>query len=312
MAVGREPTRSRPRPTTVRSLGLVWCALVLLMVAGCTSTPLGRASECGGGDALVSAANEDGRTWHTTVSRPTEEPPRIMDGYVLVRHACSYSVLDLADGEVVKTGDDGVVTGPDAGAVGIAGGFVYVVTRGLYDTTIDGLPVAGRDVDGVVSSMSGLYEDDRTVTAAVVDESVYVAQEHALALHGPDGEGWTTPLPVLTGARVLHADDLVVATSSDGSVYGLSRDDGRVRWRTTIPAVAITYDLTPRLRGDGVLAVTSRPNQGRATVVEIRVADGRILGVASAAPDPEGVALRAHEDGWTVSIQSDPVAHPGK
>ena len=296
----------------MRGLIPALCATTLSMVAGCTNDLYVRGECARGAPAAtrVSATSASGVTWTTELPGPTEKPPLIAEGYVLVGQSCGYSVLDLDDGHVVRTSREAGTS-----TLGIADGFVYVETLDDVDgTSAIGRPIVDPPEGGTTKrDISG---DGETWTR-VVDSTVYVMGDGAVSRLAPvdgaasrlapfDGtQGWWTQLPVLSRPTISHTGELAIVTSSDGSIYALSRSDGTVRWRQTLPGTSFATELTTRSQGD-VLEVTSLPNEGRASRTTLRLADGEIL---EAGAKPRSGARPPLGQGLSLGGARDRVGH---
>ena len=266
-------------------------------VAGCSS---GAGQDCEpGGSALVSATGPDGRTWETT-TEVTLQPPSVGSGYVIVRHPCGWTALDLEDGTVVREGE--------GTAVGVAGGFVYTLADD--GETVDGEAIeegaSSGDLDGITIASPG-----RQRQAYTVDEHLYVLPRDdggpvSLTQYVGGGENqWDTTLPVVREPTLTPVAEVLVVTSSEGSVYGVDLDSGTVLWRTLVTTVEATSQLSVRARGDQAV-VTARSAGGPASVVVLDPTTGDRLD-RSAAPDPAEPVLSGMSDGWRVDIESDPI-----
>lgn len=276
---------------------------LLLTSVGCRS-----ASEPGVCERTtrVTGQSADHGDWTTLVSGAADEPPRIGDGYVLVRHDCGYAVLDLEDGREVKTGEE-------TGAVGVADRFLYLVTPdGNGANIVESVPVVGDSVDNVVSTItSPCYEE---VSAYLEHGYLYIATRNSLERTTTDvarkvrrpHERWEASLPILDGPTFTPVGDVLVVTSRDGSVYGLDMADLQVHWRTTVPSVSRDYVLSVEAR-DGLAIVTARPSVDPPTIVRIRASDGKVLGVAPA-PAVESVEIPLVDsgEGWEVTLHPAP------
>ncbi len=248
------------------------------------------------------ATGPDGRSWQTR-TRVTEHPPSVGGGYVLVRHPCGWTALDLEDGDVVRTGD--------GEAVGVAGGFVYTVDD-------DGETVRGDRVEegAGTGELAGsqLTMPGRQLQAYVVGEHLYVLPREdgpvSLTQYAGGGDSrWDATLPVLREPTLTPVGQVLVVTSSDGSVYGIDLSTGTVRWRALAPTVAASSLLRVRARGSqAVVTVREGAADAPATVTVLDAATGRPLD-RTAAPDPDVPALEATGDGWRVTVESDALPH---
>lgn len=297
----------------MRRRGVVMCVAAMVVLTGCAGPekpPLGTL-DCGeGAHATVSATGSGGRHWQTRLPEPTEQPPQISGGYVLVRHPCGFTLLDLVDGDVVRTGSEN-------GAVGVAGGFVYSVKDLVLENenqiggyAVVAEPVVGQEVPGVGGGMTATYAE--RVWARIVDESLYiVSDERRLERRTATGVArWETTLPVLRNPVIVHVGDVVVVTSTDGSVYGVRGGDGKVLWRQTVDTMKVSYLMSVRPRGSAVV-VTARPGAGRGPdVFALDAATGSRLPGSPRADPKEPRVIRA--DGWSVSIESEQIARQGK
>ena len=285
---------------------------VTAVLSGCagSDTPPPGSSDCGGGaPATVSATAREGRSWQTEVPLPTDRPPQVGGGYVLVRHPCGFTVLDLADGDILSTG-----TGSGIGTAGVVDGIVYSVRELVEDDVIEGYavdaaPLVGDEAPGIGSG-SGIAYTGR-VWARVVDGALYVmSEDQRLVRHTATlRTRWETRLPVLRAPVIVRVGKVLVITSDDGSVYGVVARDGRVIWRQSVDAVDDHYLISVRRRGDAAV-VTARPGAHGPEVFALDAVSGARL-PGSPRADPKDPPLVARGEGWTVSIVSGPTASRG-
>jgi outer membrane protein assembly factor BamB len=284
-----------------RHLAVVALSCALASLAGCTGSAPGSCEP--GGTAVVTATGPDGRTWQRTTD-VTIEPPSVANGYVLVRHPCSWTALDLQDGRVVREGD--------GKAAGVAGGWVYTYSD-------DGETVSGEPVEE--GRGAGEF-DRRDLVTPGQQQQAYTVGEHLYVLPRDDGpvgvtqyagggdEQWTVSLPVAREPTLTPVGEVLVVTSADGSVYGIDTQLGTMMWRTLAPTSATTYVLRARARHDDevVLTVWDAPDSVDAagTVVVLDAATGERLD-RSARPDPGEPDLTASSDGWRVDVEADPL-----
>jgi outer membrane protein assembly factor BamB len=287
----------------------VWTRTAALAVtAGLAASTLGGCSGDDRGDcrpvasAVVSATGPGGRSW-TARTAAAEDPPSIGGGYVLLRHSCGWTALDLDDGHVVRRGD--------GDAVGVAGGFVY--TRDEDDRSV---------VGELVEPGAGFGRVDRTsvtmtggVMAYVVEDHLYVMPDDAgpltLSQYDPGGDVvWDATLPTVREPTFAAVGSILVVTSADGSIYGLDLDDGTVLWRVLAPTLSASPLLQVRAAGDAaVVTVWDQSDaSGSATVMVLDARTGERVDRA-AHPDQAVPRTEASADGWRVTVDSEPVPH---
>lgn len=277
---------------------VVALACALAGLAGCTGDA---PDDCQpGGTALVTATGPDGRTWQRTTD-VTVEPPSVDGGYVLVRHPCSWTALDLEDGGVVREGD--------GTAVGVAGGFVY--TSSDDGETLSGEAVeAGEASDEVDRRV--LYTPGGQQQAYAVGGQLYVLPRDdgpvTLTQYAGGGdERWDASLPVVREPTLTPVGEALIVTSADGSVYGLDLDTGEVRWRVLADTVSATSRMSVRAHHDqAVVTMRGGDAGGTPSVVVLDTTTGERLD-RSAPPDPDEPALTGTSDGWRVDIEADPL-----
>ncbi|MBL0749018.1 PQQ-binding-like beta-propeller repeat protein [Nocardioides baculatus] len=283
-------------------MSVVAC-LAATTLAGCTASAEDRERDCRpSGSAVVTGVADDGRTW-TAATAATEEPPDIGGGYVLVRHPCGWTAIDLEDGAVVRTGF--------GEAAGIAGGFVF--TLGAEGDSVDGEPVVEGDSPDGYGSMT-VTSPGSDMRARAVADRLYVhpggdGPSTLSQYAGPGDQRWDALLPVLRQPTLTPVGSVLVVTSTDGSVYGLDMAVGTVRWRVLAPSLEGTVRLRARPRGDDEVVLTTWDRAGKgdtATVVVLDAATGEELD-RTAAPDPLDPVLAATADGWRVTIDSEPI-----
>ena len=276
---------------------VVALACALAGLAGCTGDA---PDDCQpGGTALVTATGPDGRTWQRTTD-VTVEPPSVDGGYVLVRHPCSWTALDLEDGSVVREGDER--------AVGVAGAWVYTLDDD--DESVSGEAVEAGTVDHDTVSWT-LHTPGQQQQAYAVDEHLYTLPRQdgpvSLTQYATGGvERWTASLPVVREPTLTPVGDVLVVTSADGSVYGVDLGTGDVRWRALVDPLADTYGMSVRRRDDQAV-VTARPDSADpVSVVVLDAATGERLD-RSARPAPEEQGLTGTSDGWSVVVEAEPM-----
>lgn len=289
---------------------LALCATAAVALTGCTGpdAPPG-SSSCGeGGRTTVSGTGRGGSAWRTELSLPTDRPPQVSGGHVVVRHPCGFTVLDLSDGEVVRSGGG-------VGTVGLAGDHVVLVDdlRGTGDPDGPSYVVRAVDVDGGEALDLRAGYGAEQLRALVVGRSVLVVRdEEVLERHRASGPEplWSTTLPVVRRPMAVGVDDVLVVASADGSVYGLARDDGTVLWRHTVETTKPSYAIDLRPRGSAVV-VTARPGAGTGPeVVALDAATGMRL-PGTPPPAPKVPPLVARGGGWTIALESEAGPAPG-
>lgn len=272
----------------------------LTALTGCVASEGRREQDCRPSGSAVVRAVGPGGAW-TARTAATEDPPSIGGGYVLVRHSCGWTALDLADGAVVREGD--------GHAVGIASGFVF--TRNEVDNSVIGEPVVeGGTVDGYRRMIVG---SNAAILAQAVDDRLYVVDgggggPATVTQHvGPAVRGWDAVLPVVRQPTLTTVGTTLVVTSADGSVYGLDTSTGRVRWRALAPTLEGTVILRVRALDDQVVLTTweSAGVDGPGKVVVLDAVTGERL-ERVAAPDSWEPQLEASADGWQVTVRSEP------
>lgn len=286
-----------------------WAAAVVCVaattLAGCTDSALDRDRDCRpSGTAVVTAVGDDGRSW-TASTAATADPPTIGGGYVLVRHSCGWTAIDLEDGTVAREGGGEVA--------GIAGGFVFTLDGDGESVT--GEPVVEGEAPGGYGGMV-MSSPGADLQAYAVDDRLYVfpgsdgpvgVSQYA----GPDDRRWDAVLPVLRSPTLTPVGATLVVTSTDGSVYGIDTRVGTVLWRVLAPASGGTQLVRARSRGEDEVVVTAwgaADTDDPGTVVVLDAATGEQLD-RTAAPDPRVPLLAATADGWRVTVESEPIPY---
>jgi outer membrane protein assembly factor BamB len=248
-------------------------ASALVGTAGCsssTSLPPDTLDQCAGRSQLLSLDASTGDVaWRARLGQTSELPLMVGDGKALVSGPCGAAVVRLDSGDVVY--DDAV----HGVAVGLTGTRLFARGASLTDGT---LSIFGFDLDTgdeVSSYSTNLHFQDATV-----------AQGSLLTLYGDElsastesgtGPEWWVQIPVYRTPHLVLADDLVLVTGGDGSIFAVRISDGSLRWRTVPPAPSTAYslDVTPT-RGTVLTAATTYDEPPRHLVYATDAVDGRL------------------------------------
>lgn len=283
-----------------RTSAAVAALACLTALTGCVASEGRREQDCRPSGSAVVRAVGPGGAW-TAQTAATQDPPSIGGGYVLVRHSCGWTALDLDDGAVVREGE--------GEAVGIASGFVFTL-NGVDDAVIGEPVVEGGTVDGYRRMIVGLHVP---MFAQAIDDRLYVVDGGregpvTVTQHvGPTRRGWDANLPVVRQPTLTAVGTTLVVTSADGSVYGIDTSTGTVRWRALAPTLQGTVILRVRALDDQVVLTTWEPAgiDGPGKVVVLDAVTGERLDRV-AAPDSWEPQLEASADGWQVTVRSEP------
>ena len=273
-------------PGMRRLLVVLAFASALVGTAGCsssTSLPPDTLDQCAGRSQLLSLDASTGDVaWRARLGQTSELPLMVGDGKALVSGPCGAAVVRLDSGEVVY--DDAV----HGVAVGLAGTRLFARGASLTDGT---LSIFGFDLDSgdeVSSYSTNLHFQDATVAQGSL-LTLYGDELSASAESGT-GPEWWVQIPVYRTPHLVLADDLVLVTGGDGSIFAVRISDGSLRWRTVPPVPSTTYslDVTPT-RGTVLTAATTYDD--RHLVYATDADDGRMrwsrtaLGVVAADGD---------------------------
>ncbi|WP_377641178.1 PQQ-binding-like beta-propeller repeat protein [Oryzobacter terrae] len=239
---------------------------VVALVAGCSTTPSAcDESACGSLGGVVTAVADDGSTtWRTTVR---DSGARVFQqgGTVVVDGCRATTVLDAATGRVLL----------DTDAVQDPGAVVDGLVVGAFRDE-NGPVLVGRPLDGTTGGFRwSRTSDSRSQAPSPV---VTVGTGFAVAwgdsvdvVPRPSERGTASGSPVQLPAEVLGplavvGDDVVLAATPDGSVYGVV--DGALGWRVVPEGVARRFDTAFTPAPGGVLVSWSATGVAETAFVE--------------------------------------------